>query len=311
MIMKVTIIIINYKCREYLEECLKCIPPGHEVIIVDNQDEAEFLKGLKKKYDFKIMAFAGNMGFAKANNKAIADAKTDYIMTLNADCFLEKGYIEKCIGFLEKNKNHASVQGKLLLKDMPGYIDSIGNCLANTGFAYSLMHKQKDNNPKSREIFGVCAAAAVYRKKALEETAITINREKEYFDSDFFAYLEDVDLDWRLRLRGHRSYFLDSAIAYHKRESTTGQRYRIRQSLRNRFYMVIKNDSAISVFFNLIFYTPLLLLLPNRIKNIKMITVMLKKRKKIERRTSNREIRKLMVKTPIKKYLNIFKLLRK
>jgi len=308
--MKLSIVIINYKSEQYMERCLRSIhfKGDYEIIIVDNEGNEKLMQRIKRKYpSITIMPFLGNLGFALGNNKAIKAAKGEYILTLNADCFLTKDYIIRCVEFLEKNKGYSSVQGKLLLYQRKGYVDSTGNVLTTAGFAYSENHKAKDFNAESKEIFGVCAAAAVYRRSALDDVRI----HGEYYDNDFFAYLEDVDLDWRLRLMGWKAYFLGTATAYHIREATSNHKFRFNQAIKNRFFMVIKNSSAFSMALNLIFYPAVLLFLPNRMKNIRLTLKMLKKRKTVQakKKVSNKEIRKFMAKTPYLRYLRIIKLI--
>ena len=182
-------------------------------------------------------------------------------------------------------------------------IDSTGNVLTGSGFAYNKNHKKKDFNTPSKEIFGVCAAAAIYRKKALD----TIKLKNEYYDSDFFAYLEDVDLDWRLRLKGWKAYFNNKALAYHIRELSTNHNYRFKQALRNRLFMVIKNSRNASYIFNLIFYSPILLFIPNRISNFKLIFKMIKKRRIIQKHANHKNVKKFIVKTPFRKWIKVLK----
>ena len=309
--MLLSIIIISYRSEGIIERCIRSISydQPYEIIIVDNENNKGLIKKLSMIKNVKIIRYTKNLGFSKANNIAIRQAKGEYILTLNADVFLTEDYIRNCISFLDKNPEYGSIQGKLLMKNKKNTIDSTGNILSTSGFAYNENHKVKDHKTPSKEVFGVCAAAAIYRKKALEE--IKLPRD-EYFDSDFFAYLEDVDLDWRLRLKGHKTYFLNTAIAYHIRESTTNSSYRFRQALRNRLYLVLKNDTTLSMLLNLIFYTPVLFFLPNRIKNLLLIPKMLKKRKIIQntKRISHNKIRPFIQKTPWKRWIRITKLIK-
>src|SRR5262249_18729160 len=99
----------------------------------------------------------------------------------------------------------------------------------------------------SGEVFGVCAAAALYRRAMLEDVRVG----NEYFDSTFFAYLEDVDLDWRARLRGWTAYYEPTAVAEHER-GHKGERRRqspleIPHSLKNRYLMMMRNDRLADV----------------------------------------------------------------
>ena len=92
------------------------------------------------------------------------------------------------------------------------------------------------------EVFGVCAAAALYRRAMLDDVRV----DDDYFDSTFFAYYEDVDLDWRARLRGWKAHYVPTAVAEHDRGTrvTSGGRsaLAIRHSLKNRYLMMVRND---------------------------------------------------------------------
>lgn len=288
--MKLSIIIINYKSEPILKKCLKSINYNHsyEIIIVDNENNPKLMQKISQYPKVSILPFKGNLGFSGGNNRGILQAKGEYIMTLNADVFLGKNYIKNCLEFLDKHQEYASIQGKLLFNQNKKIIDATSNYLTKIGFAFAENHLKKDYHPKSQEVFGVCAAAAIYRKKALED----VKFHREYFDNDFFAYLEDVDLDWRLKLKGYKSYFIDSAIAYHIRESTTNIRYRQKQALRNVAFLVFKNDNFIGILWKLPFYFCLdiifgyfrhildfLLLFPKMIQKRKIIQ---KNKKKID-----------------------------
>lgn len=275
--MKLSIIIINYKSKHLIEKCLQSISfsGSFEIILIDNDGSIENFshKGVK------LIPYTRNLGFGGGNNTALEQAKGEYILALNADVLLTPTYITKCIAFLEKNGGYSSVQGKLLLPSNSN-IDSAGNYLTTWGFGYSEHRLEENRKLISKEIFGVCAAAAIYRKKALEDAMVL----GEYFDPDFFAYLEDVDLDWRFQLLGYKAYFIDDAVAYHIRGASTNYSYSVRQALRNRLFMMLKNASLLRMFSNLIFYSPILLFLPQRMENISLIFKMFKKRRVIQRK---------------------------
>ena len=92
------------------------------------------------------------------------------------------------------------------------------------------------------EVFGVCAAAALYRRAMLDDVRV----DGDYFDSTFFAYYEDVDLDWRARRRGWKAHYVPTAVAEHERGHKGDERQRsafaIRHSLKNRYLMMVRND---------------------------------------------------------------------
>lgn len=274
--MKLSIIIIHYKSENIIEKCISSIryDDDYEVIVVDNGGNPELMEKISRLKNVRTIDYTGNHGFAKANNIAIKQAQGEYIMTLNADVFLKDGYIDKCVKFLENNFIYASVQGKLILNNERALIDSTGNMVTKSRFAQNINHREKDIELPSTDVFGVCAAAAVYRKKYLDQAVIF----DEYFDEDFFAYLEDVDLDWRLNLLGYKSHFLGNIHAYHIREMSSNKMYRVKQAMKNKIYLIIKNDVIWSVILNFLLGLIILAFISNRRKNYILIFKMIKKR---------------------------------
>ncbi|MCB9358702.1 glycosyltransferase [Candidatus Woesearchaeota archaeon] len=306
----ISIIVISYKSEGFIEKCIKCIRSSYpyEIIIVDNDDNQKVLERIKAAYpkQVKVIPYTQNLGFSEGNNKGIRVAEGEYIMTLNADCFLEKDYIDECLRFMEKNQRYSSVQGKLILANNKKLIDSTGHIMTRSGFSIDRDHQEKDNKINGREsgdVFGVCAAAAIYRRKALEDTAIKIqgtNVIREFFDNDFFAVLEDADLDYRLQLKGWNSYYNNKAVAYHIREATTEHAFRFKQALRNKCYLMIKNSTKARMLSNLVLCILILLFLPEKKQNYSTIARMLKKRKIIQESKimTQKSIAKKMVLTP-------------
>lgn len=291
--MKLSIIILSYKSEKFLEDCLNEIyfDRSYEIIVVDNDNNSPLMKKAKEFKNVKILPYKGNFGFAEGNNRGIRSAKGEYILTLNVDAFVTKDYIKKLVDFLDRHQDFASVQGRLLSSKNHKIIDATANYLTWSGFAFAENHLLKDKKPKSAEVFGVCAAAALYRRSALEE----VSTGGEYFDKDFFAYLEDVDLDWRLRLAGFRAYYLDNAIAYHYREATTNSRFRLKQALRNVILMNYKNDSFANLIWKLPFYfiLNLIFFFPSNLKDFFSFLPMMKaKRKTISKNKKIKNINK-------------------
>ena len=90
--MKLSIIIINYKSEDVIEKCIRSISynESYEIIVIDNEKNPKLMKKLRKIRKVKIIPYTSNLGFSKANNIGINQAKGDYILVLNADCFLTK-----------------------------------------------------------------------------------------------------------------------------------------------------------------------------------------------------------------------------
>jgi GT2 family glycosyltransferase len=242
-IVKLSIIIINYRSRDILGRCIDSIKTdfNHEIIIVDNDND---LPEIELKDNILILPYEGNLGFSGANNKALARASGEYVLFLNADVFLTEDYIDHCIRHLDSNPTCSSVQGKLLKESNPELIDSTGNVVTRSFWAFNEHHLDRDHPVPSHEIFGVCCAAGIFRRTMLDE----IREGEEYFDESFFAYLEDVDLNIRLRKAGYSSWFESRAVALHIRESSSSAWFRLKQSFLNRYLLIVKHKGMLSTF---------------------------------------------------------------
>ena len=252
--MKLSIIIINYHSADILNRCIDSIECSfsHEIIVVDNDDQLPKIGNSA----VKIIDFTGNLGFSGANNKALNIAEGEYILFLNADVFLRSDYIDHCISVLETHPECASVQGKLLKEHDPTLIDSTGNVVTRAFWAFNEHHLDRDFPVPDHEIFGVCCAAGIFRHAALNE----VSQDNELFDEDFFAYLEDVDLNIRLRKAGYSALFVSDASALHIREASSAFWYRFRQSVLNRYLLVIKHKKMMGLIINSMIIAPVVLL---------------------------------------------------
>ena len=195
----------------------------------------------------RLVRNASNAGFAVANNQALDLAAGEFILLLNYDAILEPRYISTLVESLRSDPRRGSATGKLLRPAAPGQpvlLDSTGHVMYRNVQATNRGEEEMDRGQYDRpeEVFGVCAAAALYRRAMLEDVKV----EGEVLDATFFSYLEDVDLDWRARLRGWRSWYEPSAVAVHHR-SASGGRFTMRiqrHIFKNRILMLIKNDGG-------------------------------------------------------------------
>jgi GT2 family glycosyltransferase len=142
---------------------------------------------------------------------------------LNQDTILEPDYLANLVAFSDKHPAVGSVAGKIKrLTDgqKTNKIDSLGLKMWRSGQVTDLGETQEDRdiNSAPHEVFGVSGVIPLYRRAALEATA-HLNRpgKNEYLDETFFAYKEDIDLAFRLRLQGWTSYCVPAAVAFHSR----------------------------------------------------------------------------------------------
>lgn len=244
--MKVSVVTPNYNGKDFLyayfESLIKNSNEIGEVIIVDNgsrDGSQEFIRNYREKVDFPIVLIENsqNLGFAEAVNQGISKARYDYIFSLNNDTVVEKSAILELLNLLNTEERIFSVSSKMVQFNNPELIDDAGDDY--TLLAYT---KKRGNNQNLNkfievsEVFSSCAGAALYRKDLLEELG--------GFDSEFFAYMEDVDLGYRARINGYKNLFCPNAIVYHMGSATTGSQYnefKVRLAARNNVWVVYKN----------------------------------------------------------------------
>ncbi|MBP2109875.1 glycosyltransferase family 2 protein [Paenibacillus silagei] len=187
-----------------------------------------------------------NTGFAPAHNQAIAGTTTDYVLVLNPDLTLAPDYISKLVARMETDSRIGSATGKLLLKADHSLVDSTGLRMNKARRAFDRgAGEPADQWNASGEVFGVSGAAAMYSRRMIEDISV----EGEFFDADFFAYKEDVDVAWRAGLFGWKAYYDAEAIGYHERGWKTSGRsakamFIKRISYINRYKMIYKNESS-------------------------------------------------------------------
>lgn len=199
-----------------------------------------------------------NTGFAPAHNQAIAATDTDYVLVLNPDLTLAPDYVSRLIKQMEDNPLIGSATGKLLLKADHSLVDSTGLRMNKARRAFDRGAGEPANQwTESGIVFGVSGAAAMYSRRMIADISV----EGEFFDGDFFAYKEDVDVAWRAELFGWQAYFDAEAIGFHERGWKTAGRggksmFIRRISYINRYKMIYKNERARTFLLTLIYALP-------------------------------------------------------
>ncbi len=246
----VSVGIVTYNSASDLQRCLDSVRaqslPPREVVVWDNAS-ADESAGLARAAGVTVVAAEGNLGFAAAANELVRRTTGPYLLLLNPDACLVPDYLERLVAVGQSDPRVGSLTGKLLRPssgDGPPVIDSTGHVLYRNRSALNRGENEPDRGQYDApgEVFGVCAAAALYRRAMLEDVRVG----DEYFDSAFFAYLEDVDLDWRARLRGWKAWYVPAAVAVHDRGHRGKRRMKnpwvLRHSLRNRYLLMLRND---------------------------------------------------------------------
>ncbi len=216
----VTVVIVNWNSGRLLERCLDTLSGQtlmpDRVVIVDNGSTDHSADCVGRFPAFSLLRIGQNLGFAGGNNVAIRQCDTDFVALLNPDAFPEAEWLERLVAAAKSYPRCASFSSRQLSADDPGIMDGIGDAYHFSGRVWRERHgcKQERGDLIPRDIFSPCAAAALYRRKALAEVG--------GFDEDFFCYVEDVDLGFRLRLAGYSARYVPEAVALHCGSATTG-----------------------------------------------------------------------------------------
>ena len=261
----VSIVVVLWNSQKHLEKCLDSLRrqtyTDFEIIGVDNASSDDSVACFSRS-DFRQVLIKNqeNLGFAQAANQGIKASTAEFVLLLNPDVFPEPTFLQELVKTLSLPRHCGAAGGKLLLfnqEENSRLLDSTGLFLTRSLKARDRGNLQEDRGQydQPENIFAVCGAAVLFRREALEKARI----DGEYFDEDFFAYYDDLDLCWRLQLLGFECGYNPSAVAFHVRGgSGTNSKFfqkspfMQRMTLRNRYFMLIKNLS----FSNLLFFSP-------------------------------------------------------
>ena len=202
----VSVIIINYNGKFYLEKCLKSLSKINysniEIILVDNNSSDPSLEFVKENYpDVILLNLDKNYGFARPNNMATKIAKGDYFLFLNNDTEVTPNFINELLTVSESNSKIAILQSLLLKSN--NEVDSSGDFIDELGVVYN----SKVIPTKVRIISSARGASMLIRRNAFEKL--------DGFDEKFFVSFEDVDLGWRAWILGYTVVLVPQSIVYH------------------------------------------------------------------------------------------------
>ena len=237
--MKLSVIIVNYKVKHYLEQCLRSVAEASrgiavEVIVVDNASGDGSVEYLRKRFpDVTIIASEENLGFARANNLAIRNSRGQYVLLLNPDTIVAEETFRDFITFIDSTPD-AGGCGAYMLHTDGSFAPESRRGLPTPFVAFCKMSGLASLFPKSRT-FGryymrylnenevnrieiMSGAFMFLRRDALDKAGL--------LDEDFFMYGEDIDLSYRILKAGYNNYFLPSRILHYKGESTVKSSYR-------------------------------------------------------------------------------------
>jgi GT2 family glycosyltransferase len=239
----VAAVVVNWNAGETLGRCLEALDRQSRrpdaVVVVDNGSDRAPLVAVESYFPgARLLSPGTNLGFAGGNNLAIRELSGyDWIALVNPDAFPEPGWLEALLAAARRRPEFSFFASRLVLADAPDRLDGAGDIYHVSGLAWRRWHgrSQGEAAAAEEEVFSPCAAAAVYRRDALEAVGS--------FDEAFFCYFEDIDLSFRLRLAGHRCLYVGGAVARHVGSATTGvgSDFAVYHGHRNLVWTYLKN----------------------------------------------------------------------
>lgn len=218
----VAVIIVNYNSGAMLQRCLSAVRKQERapdrVIVVDNASGDGSLEGARSAFpDIEFLQLDSNAGFAAANNRGLEQCRDcQWVALLNPDAFPEPGWLKALMKAAAELPEAGSFASCLVMDDDDSRLDGIGDAYHVSGLVWRIGHgRPRPVDQKRHEVFAACAAAAMYRTEALTDIG--------GFDESYFCYNEDVDVGFRLRLKGLRCWYVPEAVARHVGSAVTGR----------------------------------------------------------------------------------------
>lgn len=239
----VAAIVVNHNGGELLARCLSALAEQDlapkKIIVVDNASTDGSVDRLPARYaGTELIRLRQNPGFAAANNIAVAEAEDcDWIALINPDAFVEPDWLRKLLASAQKHPEYAFFASRMLNERDPSRLDGAGDVYHVSGAHWRRGHAGREQGRcvAIEEVFSPCAAAALYRRDALVEAG--------GFDESFFCYAEDIDLGFRMRLRGYKCLYVPDAVVRHVGSATTGpgSDFTVYHGHRNLVWAYVKN----------------------------------------------------------------------
>ena len=238
------VIVVNWNGDSHLRACLQALRlqtyVAFRAIVVDNASTDGSERIVIEMHDprFSLMQLPTNVGFAGANNAGVAQcADCDWIALLNPDAFPEPTWLAELLAATQTYPGAAGFGSHLIDAKLPSLSDGTGDSYHVSGRPFRRDHGTtvEASHRRPGPIFAPCAAAALYSRQAWQKVG--------GFDEDFFCYLEDVDLAFRLRLLGLDFRYVPTAICHHVGSAITGRRsnFSCYYGQRNLVWTYVKN----------------------------------------------------------------------
>ena len=236
----VAVIIVNYNSARLLDDALQGLSRqtfrDFSILVIDNGSDDK--PRVPARPGVEVVCLPRNVGFAAANNRGVALCRhCQWIALLNPDAVPAADWLQTLLAAAERDPDTAFFASRMVQARQPELLDGAGDAYHVSGRVTRRGHgvPAMGRYEKNDEVFSACAAAALYRREAFEAVG--------GFDEDFFCYLEDVDLGFRLRLAGHRCRYVADAVVHHIGSATTGRDsdFAVYHGHRNLVWTYVKN----------------------------------------------------------------------
>lgn len=278
--MNFSIIIPNYNGEAFLDSCLNsiiksaklCSNLNIEVIVVDNASKDNSLSIIKKyleiaNWKLEIVFLQKNHGFGYAINQGVKKSQYENLLIINNDIIIDKNWFKNIVKAVNSNPNYACYYGLVLNKDGTK-IESSGFKFYKSGKAININNNKKYQRSKSYDlnpvsIWGAPASIVIYKREIFNKL--------NGFDEQYFAYIEDVDLCYRLNKNNYQTLFIPSAISYHTGGATSSKVKYLREwmTVKNWWIFIFKNYSTKEIIIN---FFPIIF---ERLRNLKYLLIKL------------------------------------
>ncbi|MBO5831621.1 MAG: glycosyltransferase family 2 protein [Alistipes sp.] len=219
--MKLSVVILNWNGRKHLERFLPSVVEHTrgeaEVIVADNGSTDDSLQWLRLNYpEVRTIVLDRNYGFAGGYNRALEQVDSEYVVLLNSDVEVTAGWWQPLVELLDNEKDVAAVAPKLRSVEHPeefeyagasgGFVDYLGYPFCRGRILSTVEHDEGQYDDR-RDIFWASGAALCCR--------LDVYKELGGLDEDFFAHMEEIDLQWRMQLAGWRIMVEPRSVVYH------------------------------------------------------------------------------------------------
>jgi len=260
----IAVVILNWNGQKWLEKFLPTVIEKSSmanIYIADNASTDNSVSFIENNFpEVKIIQNQLNEGYAKGYNDALKDLKEKYFVLLNSDIEVTDNWIEPIINLMEENSNISACQPKILdynNKDSFEYAGASGGYIDNLGYPFTrgriFDSIESDNNQYDdvKEIFWASGACLFVRAEHFNEV--------NGFDNDFFAHQEEIDLCWRLKIKGYQVMVCPRSVVYHVGGGTLNDSspFKTYLNFRNNLFMLTKNLNFFSLLITLYFRLPL------------------------------------------------------